>query len=275
MKVILFTGTHSRHLYVHEHVLKNFEVCGVVMMEREKEIPGKEIKGNTDTISKWSDSEQLLYKTHFDMRNQVESSVYGNRCADEYDFGCEVLRVSPERLNSEEVASFVKKQNADVCFIFGVNLIKNPVSSVLPKWKINLHLGLSPWYRGSATLFWPFYNLQPQYAGSTFHQIVDEPDAGDILHQSIPVLEYGDTMHETAAKVVVESAKDIVKLLTKIKNGEEVKTHKQKSSGKNFLIKDFQPHHLRLIYEMYSDKIVDEWLNGNLGSRKPKLIRGF
>ena len=27
MRVLLFSGTHSRHAYVHEHVLKNFDVC--------------------------------------------------------------------------------------------------------------------------------------------------------------------------------------------------------------------------------------------------------
>ena len=102
-----------------------------------------------------------------------------------------------------------KKGSSD----FLPNLIKENIMNIMPKLSINLHLGLSPWYRGSATLFWPFYNLQPQFAGSTFHQIVNEPDAGDILHQTIPVLKKGDTLHEVAAKVVIQSTVDAVKLL--------------------------------------------------------------
>ena len=45
----------------------------------------------------------------------------------------------------------------------------DPTFAVLPKEKINLHLGLSPWFKGSVTLFWPFYHLMPQFCGSTFH----------------------------------------------------------------------------------------------------------
>ena len=98
MKVILFTGTHSRHLFVHEHLLKNFEVCGVVMMQREKEVPTDEVKGSTNVITSWSKHDQLLYKRHFDKRREVESSAYGELSADKYDFGCEVLKVTPEEL---------------------------------------------------------------------------------------------------------------------------------------------------------------------------------
>ena len=36
--------------------------------------------------------------------------------------------------------------------------------NIVQKKNLNLHLGLSPWYKGSATLFWPFYFLQPNYS---------------------------------------------------------------------------------------------------------------
>ncbi len=275
MKVILFTGTHSRHLFVHEHLLRNFEVCGVVMMQRETEVPTNEVKGSTNKISYWSEHDQLLYKRHFDKRKEVETAAYGELSVDDYDFGCEVLRITPEELNTEKVASFVKRKDADLCFIFGVNIIKDPVAKSLPKWKINMHLGLSPWYRGSATLFWPFYNLQPQYAGSTFHLIVDEPDAGDILHQVCPTLQRGDGIHDVGSKVVIDSARDAVHLLSALERGKIQPPQKQKSSGKNFLIRDFEPQHLRLIYDLFDDRIVDYWIDGKLGNRIPKLVKGF
>ena len=33
---------------------------------------------------------------------------------------------------------------------------------------INVHLGLSPYYKGSATNFWPFVNNELQFLGVTF-----------------------------------------------------------------------------------------------------------
>ena len=62
-----------------------------------------------------------------------------------------------------------------------------------------------------------------------------------------------------------------------IKNNKEIKYFNQKSTGKIWLKSDFQPHHLRVIYNLYNNNIVDEFLNNNLGdkTRKPKLINQF
>lgn len=275
MKVLLFSGSHSRHVFVHEHILKSFDVCGVVVMEREPTIPGSNVKGNKNLIDIWPEDIQKLYKEHFDKRDKVEREYYQRKKTDIYEKYCEVLRTTPSTLNSEETKQFIIDKQPDVCFIFGTNLIGDNLIEVMPRLRINLHLGLSPWYRGSATLFWPFYNLQPQFVGSTFHQIINEPDAGDILHQTIPSLSEGKTMHEVCADTVVQSAKDAVTLLRMILNNNDIELQRQKTSGKNWLIKDFEPHHLNLIYKLYKDKIVDEYLKGNLGNRKPKLIKAF
>ena len=275
MKILLFSGTHSRHVYVHEQILKNFDVCGVVVMEREPTIPGKNIKGSNNKIDDWSLNIQELYKQHFNKRDKIEKQYYQSKNIELYNSYCDIIKTTPSTLNSDIVKQFIQQKSPDVCFIFGTNLIKDNLLEVMPNLNINLHLGLSPWYRGSATLFWPFYNLQPQFAGSTFHQIINEPDAGDILHQTTPILKKGETMHEVCANIVLESAKDAIKLLKKIKKDNNISLQKQKNSGKNWLIKDFEPHHLSLIYDLYNDKIVDEYLKGNLGNRQPKLIKAF
>ena len=154
-------------------------------------------------------------------------------------------------------------------------MIKAPLINILPENKINLHLGLSPWYKGAATLFWPFYFLQPQYAGITFHQIVEEADAGEIIHQSVPKLHKNDTIHDVGARCVEIASSQIKQLATQyIKNG-FLKGQKQKTSGKLWLRSDFTPMHLRVIYDLYEDKIVDLYLKGNLSSKLPKIFNGI
>ena len=73
-----------------------------------------------------------------------------------------------------------------------------------------MHLGLSPRYRGSATLFWPFYFLEPQYCGITFHYLLDEPDAGDIIHQTLADLELNDEIFDVAWKLIIKATKEII-----------------------------------------------------------------
>ena len=267
MKVLLITGDHSRHLYVQEAVLEAGCDCAAVIMEREELLPSPP--------SYAADHDKINFNRHFSDRHEVEATMFGNinsniLFADIPSFFC-----TPNTLNSEYTAKFVSEFAPELVFIFGPDLIKGALLSVLPEDRVNLHLGLSPWYRGSATLFWPFYFLQPQFAGATFHQIVPEADAGGVLHQCVPKLEVGDGIHDVAAKVVLQAKKDLKKLISEYVSGKKWIYKKQNSTGKLFLSKDFEPSHLRVIYDTFNNEIVDSYLNGKLGVRKPSLVSYF
>ncbi len=53
------------------------------------------------------------------------------------------------------------------------------------------------------------------------------------------------------------------------------KSYKQQGTGKNFLSSDFKPEHLRVIYNVFDNDVVGEYLGGNLKSKTPKLVRQF
>jgi folate-dependent phosphoribosylglycinamide formyltransferase PurN len=264
MKLILFSGDHPRHLFVNKTALEFFDEVFIVIMQREELLPKPPNNlGNHD---------KKLFKLHFENRHHVESSVYGNLNAYEVFKSFNSIFIKPNELNTKLVADKVKEFNADFCFIFGVDLILDPVIDVLPKDKINLHLGLSPWYKGGATLFWPFYHLEPQFCGSTFHQITRQADAGEIIHQCVPELLSGDKIHDVGARCVVKARDDLRKLLMYWKCEQGFKGVVQRTSGRNWRGVDFYASQLRVIYDLYQDKIVDSYLSGELSNRKPKLV---
>ena len=39
MRILLFSGSHSRHVYVHQQLIKNFNIAGIVTMTRESQFP--------------------------------------------------------------------------------------------------------------------------------------------------------------------------------------------------------------------------------------------
>ena len=240
-----------------------------------------------------------LWLGHFMARLDAENKYFGKQNFLESAFTNYIMVENQSQLNNrKQVLGFIKEINPDIALIFGCGMIKGELAQALPELTINLHLGLSPRYRGAATLFWPFYFLEPQWAGCTFHKIVDEPDAGDILHQCVPELAKGDGVHDVAAKAVVKATDDMIKLLgmwdaekisyrytysisptgkTVTTEPEEIneswKFHPQTTTGKNFLARDFQPSHPRMIYETYNNDIVDQYLDGNLKQHKPRLVR--
>ena len=264
MKLVLFSGDHPRHLFINKEVLNYFDKVLVIIMHREEVLrtPPSDI----------TDHDKKLFEQHFENRYQKEVATYGHLNAREVFNSYDSIYVNPNELNTTRIATKIKDFNADFCFIFGVNLILDPVIDELPADKINLHLGLSPWYKGGATLFWPFYHLKPQFCGSTFHQITKQADAGEIIHQCVPELFPGDTIHDVGARCVVKARDDLNSILSYWKVKRKFDGMVQKTSGRNWRGADFHASQLRVIYDLYNDKIVDSYLSGSLSTRKPKLF---
>ena len=270
-KILIFSGNHARHIYVNKLFLEyDFEIS-LILMKREDLTP--KIPNNL------IENDRKIFEKHFFERAIREEDEFGlfnsNDQIKKIFDKCQILECDSELLNSESVKVFVENFSPDFVFIFGTNIIKNPVSSILPENTINLHLGLSPWYRGSATLFWPFYNLEPQFAGATFHKILNEPDAGDILHQCVPSLTKGQKIHDVGVNTVVKAKMELNKIINYALEGRELLFNKQKSSGKNYLTSDFRPEHLRLIYNEFDNKIVDYYLYNKKIMKNPNLIKLF
>ena len=86
----------------------------------------------------------------------------------------------------------------------------------IPKFKkINIHLGLSPWYKGAATHFWPSYFLEPEYTGITVHDLSNQVDSGPIIYQEAVNLNFNDGIHENACRVTKEFNKKFPMIMKK------------------------------------------------------------
>jgi folate-dependent phosphoribosylglycinamide formyltransferase PurN len=262
--VLLLSGSHPRHAFVHQAILGAFDVCGAVLMQRESVLP--------DPPPGIDPHDADNFREHFAARDRVERREFGSVTADDVFASVPTHRCTPRDLNGAESAAFVAERHADVAFIFGVDLIGEPVRSRLPADAVNLHLGLSPWYRGSATLFWPFYNLQPQFAGVTFHQIVAEADAGEIIHQAVPPLRRGDGIHDVSARAVVDARRHAVALLEERAANGHWQAVRQRTPGRLYLSSQFRACHLRVVYDLFENDIVDHYLAGSLGGGAPRLV---
>lgn len=254
-------GDQPRHLYYINEIAKEFDIAGGVMQERGNPIP------LMDETLKAIDKHNM--DKHFWDRKQAEDFYFGEQKPPNFP----LLKVTKEELNTLNTAEFIRNIKPDLVLVFGAGMIREPLMSALPKDTINLHLGLSPRYRGAATLFWPFYFLEPNWAGTTFHYIVDTPDGGDIIHQVVPELSENDKIHDVACKAVLKSTTEALRLL---KTYPDWKKYPQKpEGGKNFLESDFKPQHLRIIYNVYDNDIVRRYLIGELQCKDLKLKRQF
>ena len=262
-RILWIGGDQPRHLF-YANALRDLNVVGGIVQERGCQIPEPPEFG----IGVEAMLDEINWRQHFIQRQATENKYFGNPKLPNIP----LLKVDKDTLNDTDSVEFVRKMKPDIALIFGTGMIREPLVSALPKDTINLHLGLSPRYRGAATLFWPFYFLEPNFAGTTFHYIEQSPDAGSIVHQVVPKLDREDGIHDVACKAVLQSTVEAVALL---KCYPWQKFPQRPETGKNFLESDFKPQHLRMIYQVYKNDIVRAYLDGEIHSKEPNLKRQF
>lgn len=260
-RIMWIGGDQPRHLYYINEIAKEIPIVGGIMQQRGGGMPTIDISVEKKDRDNWT--------RHFWDRMQAEQKYFGLQPEPEFP----LLKVDGTTLNKLNSVDFVKLMKPDLVLVFGSGMIREPLMSALPKDTINLHLGISPRYRGAATLFWPFYFMEPNWAGTTFHYIVDTPDGGDIIHQTRPELKTEDGIHDVACRAVLESTTEAIRLLKMYPNWQ--KFPQKPEAGKNFLESDFKAQHLRVIYNVYNNDIVKRYLEGELECKEPKLKRQF
>tara|TARA_B100000029_G_scaffold500576_1_gene572526 strand:+ start:1274 stop:2056 length:783 start_codon:yes stop_codon:yes gene_type:complete len=195
---------------------------------------------------------------HFNLRYKTEMEKFHNN-----DFlEGKVVPLLYREINLDYTFNIIKNFNPDLMIVFGSSIIKEPLLSLLPNKIINLHLGLSPYYRGSGTNFWPFVNNELGYVGSTILKIDSGVDTGDIICHVRPNIEIGDNVHTIGCKVIQESISVIHEILERIKNNEKITSTKQWAikNEKYYKNKDFTKEILLQYKKNLEDGIVENYI---------------
>lgn len=263
MKIALFTGTAYRHIYYANKILANYEVVLHVREQRSNRI--------TDEIQfPCHDSDRKLLRVHSDSRLKKEKEYFLPE-AKNFIAARRILEIENRDLNSSKVITAVKETKPSLVLVYGIGLLKKELLAILPKNTINLHAGLSPWYKGAATLYWPVYFMEPQYVGFTFHLIDEKIDHGSIIHQNRPEIYPNDGIHDLGCRTIVLAAADILKILKKIEKN-QIKYYDQPSTGKIFYSWNFKPHHLRVTNYLMKKGLIKEYLANKSLFPDPKII---
>lgn len=124
MRLLLISGSHSRHLYVMQQMLQVDNPVGVIVMQREATVP--------DAPQTINQQDAAIFKQHFDVRQEVEDREYGRLLHEETFQNFPILERSSDNLNSSETAQFIQNCNPTACIIFGSDLINGEVLKSLP-----------------------------------------------------------------------------------------------------------------------------------------------
>ena len=140
-----------------------------------------------------------------------------------------------EDANSQVIRDFILSKTPDLVVVSNGPLLKKHVLEAAQGKIINLHPGFAPKYRGRYTSFWPIYNREPEFIGTTVHYIDSGVDTGSILLQQQVDFDPRDTLRTITLKQHWVGVDLLVKCLQDFENLSERARIQTDSAHSNYL----------------------------------------
>ncbi|MEM6967611.1 MAG: formyltransferase family protein [Bacteroidota bacterium] len=221
-------------------------------------------KGNIDEVVKKDLQENNLRTLHLSARAATEEDFFKLFNDHQEDFSNPIFIEKGEINDAHHVQSIIQ-MNPDLIISYGCSIIKSRLLSVFRGRFINIHLGLSPYYRGSGTNFWPFVNDELQFVGTTFMYIDEGIDTGEIIHQIRAKILYKDNIHQIGNRLIRDSFFECVKLIRVFGQLEHINPPTMDSKDvRYYRKKDFTEGALIKAYKNVAEGIVEKYLENKL-----------
>jgi methionyl-tRNA formyltransferase len=248
-RAIVLTSTALRHTFVVHAVASRLDVVGV--WQEAKRFAPLELPGSPE--------DRDAIASHFLGRDASEREYFGAH--DSLRLSPAVIRrvVGPGGCNEPSEVTAMRALAPDVVLVFGTEILRDEVIASFRGNLINLHLGLSPYYRGSGTNFWPLVNREPEYVGATIHYLDAGIDSGPIITRVRPDMRPTDGPHDVGNRAIISAAA----VLTQVADAharQPLAATPQGGGGRLYLRRHFTADAVRQCYRNFSDGMIADYL---------------
>lgn len=177
MKITVFTSNQPRHIALVNR-LASISDTTYAILESNTVFPGQ--------VKDFYNKSEIFQK-YFSYVLSSEKKIFGDLSFTARNVRSLVLKSGDLNLLTEP--QLREALNSDVFIVFGSSFIKGwLVDFLVLQSAVNIHMGLSPYYRGSSCNFWALYDDRPEYVGATVHLLSKGLDSGPILFHALPKL---------------------------------------------------------------------------------------
>ena len=148
MRAVVLTSTLRRHRFVANRLAARLDVAHVWQEQKSFE----PLRYATDA------ADEAVIVRHFAARDASEEAFFAADDRVEAPSTC----LPPGGCNDPTVLEAIQRVAPDALLVFGTGLLKAPLIVAFPDRVLNIHLGLSPDYRGAGTNFGPLVNGEPE-----------------------------------------------------------------------------------------------------------------
>jgi len=175
MKITVFTSNQPRHLHLLRELSKIAENVYAIQECRTL------YPGETEDFY----SATPVMKRYFWNVMQAEKATFRNVAF--LPKRVQQLAIRMGDLNKMSMSEIGRALSSDIFVTFGCSYIKGQLCDYLiEREAINIHMGISPYYRGADCNFWAMYDGRPEFVGATIHYLTKGLDSGDVLFYALP-----------------------------------------------------------------------------------------
>ena len=176
-------------------------------------------------------------------------------------------------VNDKKFIKLINDYKPDLIVVMGACLVSSEIINSA-KYVINMHTGLSPYYRGGASNFWPFINNDLNLFGVTIHKMSTGIDSGDIIFTQNLEFKNGDNYPDLNCRSIIKGTELMINTINNIMH-KNIKTIKQWQKGKIYNSHQYNYFYVYLYYRnLKKYKIRSSYFKLNpILVRNGKLLR--
>ena len=254
IRVIILTGSEIRHEYFRKKIACDcrIEVLASFCEGDEKSLENR-VRQNSESSN--------LELQHIEARSQAEKDFFSDFIAS-VDDKSKPNFIAKGEINDSLIVNDIINLNPDLLVCYGSSIIKSDLLQKFDGRFLNVHLGLSPYYRGSGTNVWPLINNELDMIGATFMYIDAGIDTGEIIHQIRADIAIGDSPHSIGNRLIQKMTKIYADVIAKFDLLE--RPQQPTAEGKFYYQKDFDHKSCRKLYENLEGGMVEKYLSSNI-----------
>lgn len=263
-KIIILTGDEYRHIFFRKTIAskEGINVLASYCEGLENSLENK-ILSNTKSSH--------IEKLHINARTQSEIDFFGDSINMIMDKS-RPIKIKSGQINDVKIVNEIMTLNPDLLICYGSSLIRSELLNTFQGRFLNVHLGLSPYYRGSGTNIWPLINKEPYMVGATFMHIDAGIDTGKIIHQIRANIFMGDSPHSIGNRLIRSMTEVYYKLISSFDSLGETENHLH-ATGKLYANKDFDEVACKTLYQNFNEGMIESFLTNRDHIKIPPIIK--
>lgn len=123
-------------------------------------------------------------------------------------------------VNSLQIKQALQELKPDLVIVNGTPIIKESILTATQAHFLNIHVGITPKYRGVHGGYWAYYNNDGDLAGVTIHLIDTGIDTGEVLEQKLILKDKKDNFITYPVLQIGEALKNYNNIIRSLLNNE-------------------------------------------------------